>query len=262
MLGHYLMFDGNCLEAIELYKKAFGATVKEMRQYKDMPEDPNFPVSEEQKELVLNAMLEINGSSVMCADAPQRSVSGKNMLITLTTPDGAVVTKAWDVLKVDAEITMDLAPTFFAQLHGSLQDKFGVNWMFTVRAADVPEKKVKPSYRFKKEVSPVIFDVNYGGAQAKAQFRKNKEFVIFKGAKLAEEVPLNKDGTVGFGAKAALGLRGEHEADITDFVTTADIVLKSPHEAGLFLYFGGTNAWLEFKDETGKPIHAYCVTNM
>ena len=40
--------------------------------------------------------------------------------------------KAWEVLKEDAKIHMELSPTFFAKSHGSLQDKFGINWMFTV----------------------------------------------------------------------------------------------------------------------------------
>ena len=42
-----------------------------------------------------------------------------------------LVRNAWNLLKEDAEIYMDLAPTFFAALHGSLRDRFGVNWMFT-----------------------------------------------------------------------------------------------------------------------------------
>lgn len=42
-----------------------------------------------------------------------------------------LVRNAWNLLKEDAEIYMDLAPTFFATLHGSLRDRFGVNWMFT-----------------------------------------------------------------------------------------------------------------------------------
>ena len=260
MIGNYLMFNGNCSKAIESYQQAFKAEVVEMMTYGDMSPNPAFPVSEAQKSQVLNCRIKIGENEMMCADSPDRHQVGQNMYVTYTNSDAKAVQYAWDILKKEAHIYMELAPTFFAELHGSLQDKYGINWMFTARAQE--KKKVKPSYRFKKEVSPVIFNLNYNGAQATAQFRKNKEFIIFKGAKLTEDIPLNKDGTVGFAAKTALALRSEHEDHIKKFVTTADIKLKSPHEAGMFMYFGGTNAWLEFKDEKGKPIHDYCVTNM
>lgn len=60
-----------------------------------------------------------------------RCQPGANMYISVTTKDLSLVENAWDLLKQDAEIYMELASTFFAELHGSLRDKFGVNWMFT-----------------------------------------------------------------------------------------------------------------------------------
>ncbi|MCL2352478.1 MAG: hypothetical protein FWC55_08110, partial [Firmicutes bacterium] len=65
-------------------------------------------------------------------DGKNRRADGENMYITMTTKDAAAVQKAWDTLKEGAEVYMDLAPTFFAALHGSLRDRFGINWMFTV----------------------------------------------------------------------------------------------------------------------------------
>jgi len=53
------------------------------------------------------------------------------MYISLSTKDEAMVRKAWDTLKLGGEIYMELTPTFFAAVHGSLRDRFGVNWMFT-----------------------------------------------------------------------------------------------------------------------------------
>lgn len=44
-----------------------------------------------------------------------------------------------------------------------------------------------------------------------------------------------------------------------DFVTTEDIVLKSVNEVGLFLYFAGTNSWLELVDENGKTLNEWTV---
>lgn len=131
MLGHYLMFNGNCTEALEAYKQAFDAEITEVQHYGDMPPNPAFPISDEQKNLVLHAKLNVDGCELMCADSSELSATGNNMYVSVTTPDSAYVQKAWDVLKEGSEIHMELAPSFFASAHGSLRDKYGVNWMFT-----------------------------------------------------------------------------------------------------------------------------------
>lgn len=131
MLGHYLMFNGNCTEALETYKQALNAEVGEIRRYGDMPKNAAFPVSDDRENLVLHARLKIDGGEIMCADASELSGAGSNMYVSVTTPDSAYVRKAWDALKEGGEIYMELAPSFFAELHGSLKDRYGVNWMFT-----------------------------------------------------------------------------------------------------------------------------------
>jgi PhnB protein len=125
------MFNRNCKEALEMYTRAFDAKISEMQKYGDMPPNPAFPIVESDKDLVLHARLNIDGKELMCADGPAQNSSGDNMYISITTNDAALVQKAWDVLKHGATIYMELAPSFFANLHGSLQDRFGINWMFT-----------------------------------------------------------------------------------------------------------------------------------
>lgn len=131
MLGFYLMFNRNCAEAINTYEKAFDAKILEIQKYGDMPQNPSFPIADADKNLVLHARLLIDSMEIMCADSSGRSSSGDNMYISITTKDAVFVQKAWDVLKRDGELFMELTPTFFANLHGSLRDKFGIDWMFT-----------------------------------------------------------------------------------------------------------------------------------
>lgn len=132
MLGHYLMFNRNCKKAIETYEKAFGAQIIEMQKYGDMPPNPAFPVPEEDKELVLHAKLIVDGMEIMCADSSSAIEGSNNMYISITTKDSGLVERAWDVLKQEGKIYMELQASFFASLHGSLQDKYNINWMFTV----------------------------------------------------------------------------------------------------------------------------------
>lgn len=131
MVSHYLMFNGNCSEALEAYVKAFGAQIIEMQRYGDVP-NLGFPMDDNDKNLILHSRLKLDNTEIMCADSSENSsLSGKNMYISFTTNDAAMVKQAWEILKLNGEIYMELAPTFFSELHGSLQDKFGINWMFT-----------------------------------------------------------------------------------------------------------------------------------
>lgn len=132
MVGIYLMFSGNCGEALGVYEKAFGVKVQGQMQYGDLPADPGFPMDEGDRELVLHSMFEVDGVQVMCADNREGCVMGDNMYVSLTTQDEARMRAAWDALKQGGTVYMELAPSFFAKAHGSLRDRFGINWMFTV----------------------------------------------------------------------------------------------------------------------------------
>jgi len=125
------MFNGNCTGALEFYKEALAAKVIEVQRYGDMPSSPDFNVPDDKKNLILHARFSIDGGEVMCADAHERHIPGSNMYVSITSTDEAYVQKAWDLLKKGGEVYMELAPSFFALAHGSLRDKFGVNWMFT-----------------------------------------------------------------------------------------------------------------------------------
>jgi len=133
MIGYYLMFNNNCQEALEVYEKAFGAKVLHKQTYGDLPPNPDFPVTDADKGLVLNAQFEIAGTVLMASDVGQRSADqGNNMYVTVTTEDKELVTGAWDMLKEGGTVINELTPTFFAELHGSLRDQFGISWMFSV----------------------------------------------------------------------------------------------------------------------------------
>jgi len=132
MVGHYLNFNRNCAEALELYAKAFNAKISGVQKYGDVPPNPSFPVADKDKNLVLHASLKIGDTEIMASDSLKQRESGTNMHITVTSKDSDYVKHAWETLKQGGHIYMELAPTFFALLHGSLQDRFGINWMFSV----------------------------------------------------------------------------------------------------------------------------------
>ena len=45
-INPYLTFNGTCEEAFNFYKSVFGGDFPYVGKFKDMPENPDFPVSE------------------------------------------------------------------------------------------------------------------------------------------------------------------------------------------------------------------------
>lgn len=133
-------------------------------------------------------------------------------------------------------------------------DKLGYTFATTLTS----KKNVKTQHRFSKKLIDIPFFVDYKGASAEIFWLKRNDMLIKKGAKLITDMPLNKDGTIGFAQKFAMTLRQEQSDSINDdFVTTADIHLKSVNEVGHFLYFAGTNSWLILKDKSGLTLDSY-----
>lgn len=133
MIKPYLMFNRECAEAFNMYLKAFNGEMIAIQKYGDIPPSPEFPIAEADKELVLHAELKLTESGhIMGSDGKREFQDGEKVVISVELDDEERAISAWNVLKDGGSVFMDLAPTFFAKLHGSVKDKFGVTWMFTV----------------------------------------------------------------------------------------------------------------------------------
>lgn len=133
MIKPYLMFNRECEEAFQLYQKAFDGELLAMQKYGDMPPNPEFPVAEKDKDLVLHAHLKLTEDGFIMGSDGSRDLKGSPKVcisVELNSEDQAI--KAWNMLKEGGNVKMDLQPTFFSKLHGSVMDKFGVTWMFSV----------------------------------------------------------------------------------------------------------------------------------
>lgn len=128
----YINFNGNCREAVEFYTDVFGVEEPLIMSYKDMPEDGDFPLTEETKDLVLHSTLFIEGSNVMFSDIPpgMSFVTGSNINLMITNNDMDNIKSTFNKLKVDGIVGMELQETFWSKLYGYVTDKFGVGWQF------------------------------------------------------------------------------------------------------------------------------------
>lgn len=133
-LNPYLSFKGTCEEAFNFYKSVFGNEFLFVGRFKDMPENPGYPVSESYKEKIMHISLPISTESVIFGcDNPQAlensAISGNNVSLSIETDSMEEATRIFNGLSDGGIITMRLDRTFWDAYYGMFTDKFGINWM-------------------------------------------------------------------------------------------------------------------------------------
>jgi len=128
----YVNFNRNCREAVEYYSEIFKTEKPEIMTFEEMPTDPKFILSEEDKNLVLHTSLNICGSTVMFSDVfpGMPFFKGNNISLTIISSDMDQLKDFFNKLKVEGKVDMELQETFWSKCYGSLTDKFGVIWQF------------------------------------------------------------------------------------------------------------------------------------
>ncbi|MEN3275242.1 MAG: PhnB protein [Massilia sp.] len=128
----------NCHEAIELYKKAFGAE-EVMRM--PMPDGK-----------VGHAMLRIGDSPLFLADEfPDHgslgplALKGSPVTIHLSVPN---VDAVWErALAAGATVRMELADQFWGDRYGQLDDPFGHRWSLATHIRDVSPEEMEAAMK-------------------------------------------------------------------------------------------------------------------
>ncbi|MCA9457455.1 MAG: VOC family protein [Nitrospira sp.] len=138
----YLMFDGNCEEAIHFYKDIFDGEIPYMGRFGDgQMED----VPEEAKNRVMHSTLNFRGGTIMASDtmpgAPFTS-DGKGNQIHLSLGFDKLdkLASTFDDLKEGGKVTMELQDTFWGDRFGMITDRFGISWMLSCPVKQVAEQ--------------------------------------------------------------------------------------------------------------------------
>jgi len=135
-LTPYLSFDGNTREAFAFYEKSLGARIDAMLSYADMPPMPAGEAGcidgpRPSGDGVMHASLSLPGGAMLFAgDTPpgmhHEGIKGVMLAIQYETVDEAH--GAFHALSRGGQVTMPLAPAFWAKTFGMLTDRFGVSW--------------------------------------------------------------------------------------------------------------------------------------
>lgn len=147
-LTPYLSFDGTTREAFAFYEKALGAKIQAMMSYADMPTPPAGSAPEScggqpapSGDGIMHASLVLPGGALLFAGdmPPGMPFDGiKGVMLTLEYDSVEQAETAFAALAEGGQITMPLAPSFWAKTFGMLTDRFGVSWAVNGEAIPLP----------------------------------------------------------------------------------------------------------------------------
>lgn len=128
-LNPYLSFKNNAREAMEFYKTVFGGKL-DISTFASMP-----GVDPAEANNVMHAQLEgENGVVFMASDTPSHMVydSGRNISMSLSGDDDALLRTYWDKLSVGGAVSVPLETAPWGDTFGMFTDKFGIAWMVNI----------------------------------------------------------------------------------------------------------------------------------
>lgn len=130
--------NGNCIEAISLYEKAFGATTKFILYYSEAnPEDFKIPLNDIQKNMVYHAEVYICNQRLMFSDIIEFNLNnGDSLFLTITFDNKEDVQKAYNVLSDGCKIIYPMQATTYSSCFVSLIDKYGFRWGLMTEQTD------------------------------------------------------------------------------------------------------------------------------
>lgn len=132
----YLNFDGNCREAVEFYAEVFGTEKPQIMTFGDSPQNPDYQLPEEAKNLVMHTRITISGSNVMFSDVfpGYPFQQGNNISLAFVSKDQNEIISCFNELKEGGKVEMELQETFWSKCYGSLTDKFDIGWQFSLES--------------------------------------------------------------------------------------------------------------------------------
>lgn len=139
----YLIFNGNCMEAIKLYEKAFDTKAVGVCQYKDTPPmEGTPPMPEEMAELVMHGVLPIGHETIyICDTTPDMNSTFSNgVSVCVELNSAEEVKSAFEVLKEDGKVFCDAQETFWNKCYCEFEDKFGIKWAIMIEECSCDDK--------------------------------------------------------------------------------------------------------------------------
>ena len=128
-LDAYLLFDGNCADAMRFYERTLDGKLEMLMTGAESPMAAQMPPGTANR--IMHARLNLGDRLLMASDAPPDQPSGgkKGFSLSLIYPTVAEAKKTFDALADGGRVTAPFAKTFWAEGFGMVVDRFGTPWM-------------------------------------------------------------------------------------------------------------------------------------
>ena len=125
-LNPYLIFNGDCAEAVRFYSGLLGGEILFIQRFGDV-EDMGPP---EYADKVLHTQLRIGKRMLMMSDSmPGEWEKPQGFHVQLGFDDDDRAAKVFDALADGGTVTMPYGKTFWARGFGMCNDRFSIPWM-------------------------------------------------------------------------------------------------------------------------------------
>jgi PhnB protein len=122
----YLMFNGNCEEAMSFYTDSLGGEIMGIERYEGSP----MQVPEEYKQKVMHMTIKLPSGIIMASDTIQKlDAVCDRIQFTLNYKTLPEMQKAFDNLKRKGKVTMEIEAQFWGDYMGAIEDNYGIKWM-------------------------------------------------------------------------------------------------------------------------------------
>ncbi len=126
-------FNGNCEEAFNFYKSAFGGEFGKIVRFKDMPSDPAHPIPETEANKLMHITLPIGPNVLIGNDVPSFmgtvNEQENRSKISIQATSKQEAEKLFTILSQGATVEVPLEESPWGSYFAMLRDKYGIEWM-------------------------------------------------------------------------------------------------------------------------------------
>jgi len=132
MIIPFLNLHGKTAQAVPYYAEVFGVKPNHILTF-NQAGDPGFEVPEDFGDKAMFTFLDIDSTRVMMCDAYPGvpSQAGASVSLNLIT-SREKIDRWFPLLAKDGKISMERQETKWSKYYGSLTDKFGIVWQFSI----------------------------------------------------------------------------------------------------------------------------------